>query len=70
MNTSKIDKQLKRAFIDAVQTWQAFVAKSKAANKKGSRAEKSIYMRAVFFWRKRAEELQKQLKTLMLGVAV
>lgn len=70
MNTSKISRALKLAFIDAVKTWQAFVVKSKAANKRGSRAEKSIYMRAVFFWRKRAEELNKQLKALMMEVAV
>lgn len=57
--------QLIKAFINAVNTWKTYVVGLKAANKQNNTKAKSILGCAMFYWRKQAEHLKKQLDKLL-----
>lgn len=55
----KQDKlKLYRQFIDAVNTWKIYVSGLKAAQRQGNNRAKSVLAKAMFFWRKQAEQLK------------
>lgn len=60
--------QLIKAFLDAVNTWKIFVIQVKHANKNNCTAAKRQYMRAMFYWRKEAEKLKKELDSVLFTV--
>jgi hypothetical protein len=64
MNKQKLIK----AFIDAVNTWKIFVIQVKHTNKNNCKVAKREYMRAMFYWRKVAENLKKEVDLLLLSV--
>jgi len=65
--TTKNHKSLIAAFLDAVNTWKIFVIQVKHANKNNCTAAKRQYMKAMFYWRKKAEALKSELDSLRLA---
>lgn len=61
--------QLTKAFINAVNTWKAYVKARITANKQNDKTAKSLLGKAVFYWIKQAEYLKKQLDVI-LGLKV
>lgn len=58
-------QNLIKAFLEAVNTWKAYVIGLKAANKQNNNKAKSVLGKAVFFWRKKAEQLKAQLDFIL-----
>lgn len=54
------------AFINAVNTWKAYVKALKSANKVNNNIAKKHLAKAVFFWRKEAERLKKLVDRVIL----
>lgn len=57
-----------KAFINAVNTWKAYVKALKSANKANNNLAKKHLGKAVFFWRKEAEKLKKLVDSVVLKV--
>lgn len=66
-NSLKITWQkLCAKLIDAINTWKIYVGAVKIAQLRGNKTAKSDFMKAMFFWRKKAEELAQLEKSLRL----
>jgi len=59
--------QLIKAFLDAVNTWKTYVIGLKAANKANNTKAKSVLAKAMFYWRKEAERLKKELDAVLFS---
>lgn len=62
-------QQLIKAFLNAVNTWKAYVKARIAANKLNDKTAKSLLGKAVFYWIKQAEQLKAKIDCL-LGLKV
>jgi hypothetical protein len=62
----KPNQDLIIAFINAVNTWKAYVIALRLANKRNNHLAKSGLGKAVFKWRKYAEELKRQIDSLRM----
>lgn len=60
-------QQLIQAFLNAVNTWKAYVKANKLANKRNINIAKSGLTKAVFYWRKEAEKFKKMLDFAMFA---
>lgn len=60
-------QQLITAFLNAVNTWKAYVKANKLANKRNLNIAKSGLTKAVFYWRLQAEKLKKMLDFAMFA---
>jgi hypothetical protein len=59
--------QLISAFLNAVNTWKTYVIGLKAANKANNTRAKSILGKAMFYWRKEAEKLKKEVDAVIFS---
>ena len=62
-------QDLIQAFLNAVNTWKMYVIGLKAANKQNNTRAKSVLGKAMFYWRKQAEQLKAKIDCL-LGLKV
>jgi hypothetical protein len=50
--------------LDAVKTWQLYTLAAKTANKRNDPRIKSVFMKAMFKWRKMAEQFKADEREL------
>ncbi len=64
-------KKLVAKLLDAVKTWQIYTLAAQMANKRNDPRIKSVFMKAMFKWRKMAEQLkadERQLYVELKGI--
>ena len=54
-----------KLFLNAVATWKRYFQLVRLANSRQDYKSKSILMRAMFYWRKEAEELKLHVDSLL-----
>jgi len=57
-------KKLVAKLLDAVKTWQIYALAAQMANRRNDPRIKSTFMRAMFKWRKTAEQLKADERQL------
>lgn len=61
-------RKLVTKLLDAVATWKIHVGNVQSAMVKKDKVLRSKFMKAMFFWRKKAEELAQLEKSLRLEI--
>lgn len=65
IKSQTVNKALLLAFINAVNTWKAYVKALKAANMANNNVAKKWLGKAVFYWRKEAEKLKNSVDSVL-----